>query len=454
MIRFFNGRTLTMADGVSVTTDEVWTDGDKIAYIGPTPETLPAFERQIDLGGDLVMPGFKNAHAHAGMSFVRSYADDVPLQPWLFEQIFPLEAKLTPEAVYAFTKLSILEYLTSGITAGFDMYYFREAIAQASIDCGFRTVLCGGGGSAQQLESEYRKFNALHPLISYQLGLHSEYTSNLTEMTEAGELARALHAPVFAHNAETAREVAECRGRWGKTPTELFEYLGHYDYGGGGFHCVHMTEHDLEIFRNRGLWAVTNPGSNAKLASGIAPLKQMRALGIHMAIGTDGPSSNNALDFFREMYLAAVLQKLRCGDAAALPADDVLHMATVGENIRRYRKAQDLSAARLGEMVDLTESAVPMGMRDAVEAVTQQASERLRAQVDGVLRSLMNEKRVSLLPEVHPGDQIVQYAKDNSCDLIIMGSRGLGALRGMLGSVSSYVLREATVPVLVVKAGE
>ena len=198
MIRFFNGRTLTMADGVSVTTDEVWTDGDKIAYIGPTPETLPAFERQIDLGGDLVMPGFKNAHAHAGMSFVRSYADDVPLQPWLFEQIFPLEAKLTPEAVYAFTKLSILEYLTSGITAGFDMYYFREAIAQASIDCGFRTVLCGGGGSAQQLESEYRKFNALHPLISYQLGLHSEYTSNLTEMTEAGELARALHAPVFA----------------------------------------------------------------------------------------------------------------------------------------------------------------------------------------------------------------------------------------------------------------
>ena len=243
MIRFFNGRTLTMAHGVTVTTDEVWTDGDKIAYVGPTPETLPAFEREIDLGGDLVMPGFKNAHAHAGMSFVRSYADDVPLQPWLFEQIFPLEAKLTPEAVYAFTKLSILEYLTSGITAGFDMYYFREAIAQASIDCGFRTVLCGGGGSAQQLEAEYRRFNALHPLISYQLGLHSEYTSSLAEMTEAGELARTLRAPVFAHNAETAREVAECRERWGKTPTELFESLGHFDFGGGGFHCVHMTEH-------------------------------------------------------------------------------------------------------------------------------------------------------------------------------------------------------------------
>ena len=137
-------------------------------------------------------------------------------------------------------------------------------------------------------------------------------------------------ANTAAADAETAREVAECRERWGKTPTELFESLGHFDFGGGGFHCVHMTEHDLDIFRARGLWVITNPGSNAKLASGIAPLRQMRELGIRMAIGTDGPSSNNALDFFREMYLAAVLQKLHCGDAAALPADDVLHMATVG----------------------------------------------------------------------------------------------------------------------------
>ena len=191
MIRFFNGRTLTMADGVSVTTDEVWTDGDKIAYIGPTPETLPAFERQIDLGGDLVMPGFKNAHAHAGMSFVRSYADDVPLQPWLFEQIFPLEAKLTPEAVYAFTKLSILEYLTSGITAGFDMYYFREAIAQASIDCGFRTVLCGGGGSAQQRHVQHAGFQrgVLH--------IRAQHPQKILCGGKAGIRAVDIHTGVF-----------------------------------------------------------------------------------------------------------------------------------------------------------------------------------------------------------------------------------------------------------------
>lgn len=137
-------------------------------------------------------------------------------------------------------------------------------------------------------------------------------------MTEAGELARTLRAPVFAHNAETAREVAECRKRWGKTPTELFESLGHFDFGGGGFHCVHMTEHDLDIFRARGLWVITNPGSNAKLASGIAPLRQMRELGIRHGHRHGRPGrANNALDFFREMYLAAVLQKLHCGDAGS-----------------------------------------------------------------------------------------------------------------------------------------
>lgn len=330
MLRFLNGRTLTMTGALECTTDEVWVDGSTIAYVGPARADMPAFDREIDLCGNLLMPGFKNAHAHAGMSFVRSYADDLPLQDWLFGKIIPLEDKLTPEDVYVFTKLSILEYLTSGITAAFDMYYFRDSIAQAGIDCGFRTVLCGGGGPGKQLEAEYRRYNSLHPLVTYQLGVHAEYTTPIDQLREAGEVARALHAPVFAHNSETASEVAGCIERYGKTPTELFDALGHYDYGGGGFHCVHMTQRDLEIFRDRGLWVVTNPGSNAKLASGVAPLETMRVMGVRIAIGTDGASSNNALDFFREMYLATVLQKLRQSDAAACPADAVLQMATTG----------------------------------------------------------------------------------------------------------------------------
>ena len=351
MLRFYNGRVLTMTDGCTLTTDEVWIDGERIVYVGPARADKPAFDREIDLDGDLLLPGFKNAHAHAGMTFVRSLADDMPLQEWLFDRIFPLEAKLTPEDVYAFTRLAILEYLTSGVTAAFDMYFFRDAIAQAGIDMGFRTVLCGGGGKAEMLEAEYRKFNALHPLVSYQLGTHSEYTSSIEELRDLGALARQLKAPVFAHNAETEKEVRECVERHGVTPTVLFEKLGHFDYGGGGFHCVHFMPEDTEIFRSRGLWVVTNPGSNAKLASGVAPIEDYRARGMHIAIGTDGPSSNNTLDFFREMYLTSVLQKLKTGNASACPASAVLEMATVGG--ARCMGLSDCDAIAPGKQADL-----------------------------------------------------------------------------------------------------
>ena len=134
MIRFHNGRLLSMDGGLDVTEREVWTDGDKIAYVGPPKAEMPAFEREIDLRGNLLMPGFKDAHTHSAMTFCRSLADDVPLQPWLFEQIFPLEEKLTPERVCAFTKLAVLEYVSGGITSAFDMYFFRLANAQAAAD--------------------------------------------------------------------------------------------------------------------------------------------------------------------------------------------------------------------------------------------------------------------------------------------------------------------------------
>ena len=351
MFRFYNGRVCTMTQGAAVTADEVWVDGDKIAYVGPARADKPRFDREIDLDGDLLLPGFKNAHAHAGMTFVRSLADDMPLQEWLFDRIFPLEARLTPEDVYAFTRLAILEYLTSGITAGFDMYFFREAIAQAGADMGFRTVLCGGGGKAELLEEEYHKYNAFHPLVSYQLGTHSEYTSSIEELRDLGALAKKLKAPVFAHNAETEKEVRECVERHGVTPTVLFEQLGHYDYGGGGFHCVHFTPEDTEIFRRRALWVVTKPGSNAKLASVVARVEDYRAQGIGIAIGTDGPSSNNALDFFREMYLTTVLQKLKTGNASACPAGAVLQMATVGG--ARCMGLSDCDTIAPGKQADL-----------------------------------------------------------------------------------------------------
>jgi len=334
MIRFYNGRALTFAGGVKVADGEVWTDGGVIVYVGPAKTDRPVFEREIDLEGDVVLPSFKDAHTHSAMTFLRSYADDLPLNDWLYRRVFPLEAKMTPEAVYAMTRLAILEYLSSGITASFDMYYHNDAYVQANLDSGFRTVICSAlndfDKDPENIEREYLKFNASGPLIGYRLGIHAEYTTGPERLSYAAGLVQKYKTPFFTHNSETRAEVEGCIQRHGMTPTALFESLGMFDYGGGGFHCVWMSDEDVDIFARKGLWAVTNPASNLKLASGIAPVCRLADAGVNLAIGTDGSASNNALDMFREMYLVVALQKYLTGDAAACPADMALKMACQG----------------------------------------------------------------------------------------------------------------------------
>ena len=334
MIRLYNGLVMPMTSDCAYFSGEVWTDGGKIAYAGPARSgVLPEFEREIDLGGDLVIPGFKNAHAHSAMTFLRSYADDLPLQSWLFDKVFPLEERLTPEAVYAFTRLAILEYLSGGMTASFDMYFHRDAYAQANIDSGFRTVICGALSAGDRISvaaDDYAKFNSLHPLIGYLPGVHAEYTADERLLREMSELVHQLKSPFWTHNSETRSEVDGCMARHGMSPTACLDSLGLFDFGGGGYHCVWLTDDDVRIFAEKGLWAVTCPCSNAKLASGIAPLGRFEKRGVKLAIGTDGPASNNALDMFREMYLACVLQKLERQDAAACPAEGILYAACSG----------------------------------------------------------------------------------------------------------------------------
>ena len=163
MIRFYNGKVLRFEPDMRLTDDEVWTEGNRISYVGPAKEALPAFDRQIDLHGDLLMPGFKNAHTHTAMTFLRSLADDMELQSWLKKVVWPNEAKLTDDAVYILTKLGILEYLSSGITASFDMYVHNEAYARANVDAGFRTVICSGlnnfDADPKNIEREYLRFH-------------------------------------------------------------------------------------------------------------------------------------------------------------------------------------------------------------------------------------------------------------------------------------------------------
>lgn len=335
-IRFYNARILAMDKDVAVRQGEVWVEGNRITYvgIGPSEKIAPVWEREIDAEGNLIMPGFANAHTHSAMTFLRSYADDLPLQEWLEQQVFPMEAKLTGEDIYELSRLAILEYLTSGITSNFDMYFQPEMIAKASVDCGFRTVMVSSlnnfTSSLEEMEQEYVKYNHYHELIRYHLGFHAEYTTSEELLKGVAALAKKYQAPVFTHNSETFREVEECKERHGMTPTAYLDSLGMFQYGGGGYHCVYMTDEDIRIFKERGMTAVTNPGSNTKLSSGIAPVSQMLREGVSLAIGTDGPASNNCLDMFREMFLVTGLAKLRERDASAVPAEEVLKMAVSG----------------------------------------------------------------------------------------------------------------------------
>ena len=334
MIRFYNGRVLSFQGGAHISSDEVWTDGGSIAYIGPAPEELPEFERQIDLRGDLLMPGFKNAHTHTAMTFLRSCADDMPLDRWLNEQVFPREARLTDEMVYVFSVLGIMEYLTSGVTSSFDMYFHNEAYVRANTDTGFRTVLCASmndfDSDPTNVEREFLRYNAHNELVSYRLGIHAEYTTSVERIKYMVSLAEKYKAPCFIHLCETRRETEDCIRRTGKTPAKYLDELGFFNYGGGAFHCVYLSEDDVRLFREKGLWAVTCPASNLKLASGIAPIQRYIDAGLKLAIGTDGAASNNALDMFREMYLVTALQKYLLGDATACDAEKVLEMACVG----------------------------------------------------------------------------------------------------------------------------
>ena len=334
MIRFYNGKVLSFGGGMKITDGEVWTDGGMISYAGPPAAERPEFEREIDLRGNVIMPGFKDAHTHTAMVFFRSLADDMPLDKWLSEQVWPYEGKLTGEAVYDLTKLGIMEYLSSGITASFDMYIKNDFYAKANIDAGFRTVICSGmnnfDADITNIEREYLKFNNCGGLVSYMLGIHAEYTTSMERMEYMASLAEKYKAPCFTHMSETKAEVDGCIERYGLTPPQLLDRIAFFRYGGGAFHCVHMSDEDIEIFKKRGLWAVLNPASNLKLASGIAPVKRFLDEGINLALGTDGAGSNNALDMFREMYLTSVLPKYRENDASVVDARSVLRMACVG----------------------------------------------------------------------------------------------------------------------------
>lgn len=365
-LRLYNARILTMEPGRDIFFGEIWVKNEKIVYVADQDEIerewrgegVPriSWDIELDCEGNLLMPGFKNAHTHSAMTFLRSASDDVPLQDWLQNKVFPMEKKLTDQDIYQMTRLAILEYLSSGITSIFDMYLRPEMTAKACLDMGMRCVLVSGlnnfTSSIAQVEEEYMHWNRKNSLISYQLGFHAEYTCDRALMVQLSGLAHRHRAPVFTHMSETAEEVRECKKKYGMTPAFFLDSLGMFEFGGGGYHCVHMTDSDMDVFRRHRMYVITNPASNAKLASGVAPIRDFVRRQIPVAIGTDGAASNNALDMFREMFLVSGLSKLREMDASSIDATEVLQMATVnGARAMRLNKADVLTKGKLADII-------------------------------------------------------------------------------------------------------
>lgn len=332
-------------------------EDDHIAYIGNDYSSFAPFDKEIDCENNLIMPSFKNCHAHAPMVFLRSGNDSLKLEEWLYDFVFPQEKKLlkNPEDIYYLTKLAFLEYLSSGISASIEMYYGCEYIEKAAKDMGFRVVI---GPDFPQGTFDYDYI--YHKYVSHQnddmcryaLTLHSVYVPPIHDIEVMNKLVHDLKAPLYFHNSETTKEVENCKNKHqGLTPTEYYNSLGLLDYGAVCYHNVHLSSHDLEIYKDKNIAFVSCPGSNTKLASGVANLKKALENGINVTLGTDGASSNNSLDMFKEMYLACGLQKIYHSDPLAIDPYEVLLMAT--KNASKAMGIKDIDTLEVNKKADL-----------------------------------------------------------------------------------------------------
>jgi len=315
-----------------------------IAAVLPTREAQARFQPRshVTLAGHALIPGLVNLHTHAAMSLMRGLADDLPLMTWLQDHIWPAEAKhVNAEFVEAGTLLACAEMLRGGITCMNDMYFFPEAAAQAALSLGMRAslgmvVIEFPTAYASDPDDYLAKGLALRdalrhePLISFCLAPHAPYTVSDASFEKIGRYAEELGLPVHLHLHETADEVRDETAKTGMRPVERLRKLGLIGPQLIAVHAVHLNLEEIDLLARHGASVAHCPSSNLKLASGIAPVAQLLAAGVNVGLGTDGAASNNRLDMFAEMRLAALLAKGASGDAQAMPAHAALHAATLG----------------------------------------------------------------------------------------------------------------------------
>jgi 5-methylthioadenosine/S-adenosylhomocysteine deaminase len=361
------GTVVTMDAGRRVIADgAVAVRGDAILDVGTRAEIEARYDaaKTMDARGMLVMPGLINGHAHAAMSLFRGLADDLSLNDWLHKYIFPAEARnVTEDFVTWGTRLGILEMLRGGITTYADMYYFEDAVARVTKEAGMRGVL---GETIIDFPAPDNKTTAEafaytqkyldhwkgDPLIHAAVAPHSIYTCSEKTLEQAAALARRNGAPILIHIAEAPFEAEESRAKHGLTPVGYLERIGVLGPDVVGAHCIWVDAGDIATLAHFGVGCIHNPSSNMKTGSGVMPVVEMLAAGEPVGLASDGAASNNNQDLFEEMDLAAKLQKIARRDPRALPAEQVVEMATIG-GARALHLEKMIGSLEAGRKADL-----------------------------------------------------------------------------------------------------
>ena len=341
-------------------------DQGRIAALLPSAQARAAYPDAsvTTLPSHVLMPGLVNAHTHAAMTLLRGLADDLPLMQWLQQHIWPAEARhVSPDFVRDGTLLAVAESLQGGVTCLNDMYFHPEAAAQAAFQGGIRMALgilvmqfpTGYASDAQDYLSKglaVRDTLRHEPRLSFCMAPHAPYTVSDASFQTVAMLAEQLDLPIHLHLHETEDEIRQSMAEHGVRPIQRLERLGVLGPRLLGVHAVHLLDHEVALLASHGCHVVHCPGSNLKLASGIAPVAQCLEAGVGVALGTDGAASNNRLDLFEEMRLAALLAKAASGRADALPAHQALRLATL-EGARALGLESRIGSLEPGKQADL-----------------------------------------------------------------------------------------------------
>jgi 5-methylthioadenosine/S-adenosylhomocysteine deaminase len=351
---FKNVTAVLMDDGNTVLKNAyVGVDAGKISYVSATPPETCAGASPVDGTHKVLMPGIINAHTHLPMVLLRGFADDMDLQTWLFQHIFPAEAKLTPEALYAGMQLGLMECIASGTVSVTEMY--DPSAVEALAESGMKGSLCRVfiGDSVEPRRSETLELiDGYHGYdngrIHVDVCVHAEYTTTPEVWEAAARLAQDKNLRMHVHLSETAFEHNECVKKYGLTPTAVLDKHGLFSVPATAAHCVHLTDGDIELLAARDATAVHNPVSNLKLNSGVARVRAMRDKGLNVALGTDGSASNNSLDMFEEMKTAAILHS----GEDPLTAAGALRLAT-RNGAKSQGRANEMGQIAVGMDADL-----------------------------------------------------------------------------------------------------